>query len=180
MTPAIGIILGVVAVIIIWYIATFNSIKVLKIKVKESLSGIDVALTKRYDTLTKMLDVVKGFRDHEKAEFAEIVSLRSGMSMRERNEANSQMDKLAGQINVVAEAYPELKSSENFVMLQKAIVDVEEHLQAARRVYNSNVTAYNAKIVMFPNSIVAGAMGAKDMEFFEAEAVKRNDVKMEF
>lgn len=174
------IILGVVAVVILWYIATCNSIKGLKIKVKESLSGIDVALTKRYDTLTKMVDVVKGYQKHEKEMLFEIINLRSGMSMRERNAANTQMDKLAGQINVVAEAYPELKSSENFIMLQKAIIDVEEHLQASRRVYNSNVTAYNSKIVMFPSSIVAGAMGATELEFFEAEAIKRNDVKMDF
>ena len=180
MDVILGVIIAILLIVVIWYIATYNSIKVLKLKVKESLSGIDVALTKRYDTLTKMVDVVKGYQKHEKEVLFEVISLRSGMSMGERKQANDKMDKLAGQINVVAEAYPELKSSENFAVLQKSIIDVEEHLQAARRVYNSNVTTYNAKIITFPNSIVAGAMSATEEEFFEAEQIKRSDVKVDF
>ena len=177
----IFIVVAVIAVIIVlWWISTYNGIKVLKLKVKEGLSGIDVALTKRYDVLTKMLDVVKGYQKHEKELMIEIVNLRSGMSMRERNEANRKLDLMAGQINLMAENYPELKSSNHFVELQKAIVDVEEHLQAARRLYNANVTTYNAKIVTFPNSIVAGSMGAREEEFFVAEESKRADVKMSF
>ncbi len=173
-------ILVVVVVIIFWWIGTYNGIKVALLKVKESLSGIDVALTKRFDVLTKMLDVVKGYQEHEKTVLTELVALRSGMSMKERNKANGSMDELTRQINILAENYPELQSSNNFVELQKAIVDVEEHLQAARRMYNANVTAYNKKLITFPNSIVAGAMGAREEEFFEAEAAKRADVKMTF
>ena len=102
------------------------------------------------------------------------------MSMTERNAANTQMDQAANQIKLLAEAYPELKSSNNFIQLQNSIADVEEHLQAARRLYNSNVSAYNTKIVMFPNTIVANGMGAKEKEFFEAEEAKRSDVQMSF
>lgn len=173
-------VLVVVFIIVIWYISTYNGIKALGIKVDEGLSGIDVALTKRYDTLTKLLDVVKGYQKHEKEILLEVIKLRSGMSMAERNAANTQMDQAANQIKLLAEAYPELKSSNNFIQLQSSIADVEEHLQAARRLYNSNVSAYNTKIVMFPNTIVAGAMGAKEKEFFEAEEAKRSDVQMSF
>lgn len=179
-----GAIIGVVVVLLIavvgWYIGTYNGIKMASLKLEESLSGIDVALTKRYDTLTKMVDVVKGYKEHEIKLFTEVIRLRSGMSMEERNNANSQMNELASQLRVVAENYPELRSSANFEQLQKAIADVEEHLQAARRFYNSNVTSYNAKLMLFPSSIVADAMGARRAEFFEAEEVKKNDVKMEF
>lgn len=180
MGPLIIAILVIVLVVVIWYISTYNSIKVLKIKIDEALSGIDVALTKRYDVLTKMVDVCKAYKQHETELLTEVISLRSGMSMQDRNNASRQMDVLAGKINVLAENYPELKSSNNFVQLQKAIMDVEEHLQASRRLYNSNVTSYNAKIVMFPNSIVAGSMGAVAEEFFVAEDIKRQDVKMSF
>lgn len=173
-------VLVVVFIIVIWYVSTYNGIKALGIKVDEGLSGIDVALTKRYDTLTKLLDVVKGYQKHEKEILLEVIKLRSGMSMAERNAANTQMDQAAKQINILAEAYPELKSSNNFIQLQNSIADVEEHLQAARRLYNSNVSAYNTKIVMFPNTIVANAMGAKEKEFFEAEEAKRSDVQMSF
>lgn len=173
-------VLVVVLIIVIWYASTYNGIKALGIKVDEGLSGIDVALTKRYDTLTKLLDVVKGYQKHEKEILLEVIKLRSGMSMTERNAANTQMDQAANQIKLLAEAYPELKSSNNFIQLQNSIADVEEHLQAARRLYNSNVSAYNTKIVMFPNTIVANGMGAKEKEFFEAEEAKRSDVQMSF
>lgn len=178
-----GIIIGilvVVVLVVVWYIATSNSIKVLDLKVQEGESGIDVALTKRYDVLTKMLDTVKGYMTHEQKMLTEIVRLRSGMTMQEKNAANQQMDEMAKQINILAENYPELKSSNNFAELQRAIADVEEHLQAARRLYNANVSAYNAKIVVFPNSIVAGNMGAREKVYFEAEEAKRQDVKMSF
>ena len=174
------VIIVLAAVIIGWYFATFNGIKVAELKVAEALSGIDVALTKRYDVLTKMLDTVKAFKLHEKETLVEIVGLRSGMSMNERKNINSQMDTLSSQIHLLAENYPELRSSNNFVELQKAIADVEEHLQAARRLYNANVTDFNKRIVTFPSSIVAGMMGAQSKQFFEADSMKRNDVQMTF
>lgn len=174
------IMVALVLLVVIWYISTYNGINVSKLKIEEALSGIDVALTKRYDVLTKMLDVVKGYQKHEKELLTEVINLRMGMSMQERNVVNEQMNRLTDKINLFVENYPELKSSNNFAELQKAVVDVEEHLQAARRMYNANVTSYNAKLVTFPSSIVANGMGAVKVEFFEAESVKRSDVKMEF
>lgn len=176
----IAVIVVILVVLVIWYIAVANSIKVAALKVEEGESGIDVALTKRYDVLTKMLDTVKGYQQHEKTVLTEIVRLRSGMTMEEKNNANRAMDALSKDINILAENYPELRSNTNFVELQKAIVDVEEHLQAARRLYNANVNAYNRKIVVFPNNIVANNMHAVKKAFFEAEETKRQDVKMNF
>ncbi len=176
----IVVIVAVLVFLVIWYIAVANSIKVASLKVEEGESGIDVALTKRYDVLTKMLDTVKGYQQHEKTVLTEIVKLRSGMTMAEKNNANRAMDALSKDINILAENYPELRSNTNFIELQKAIVDVEEHLQAARRLYNANVNAYNRKIVVFPNSIVANNMHAVKKDFFEAEETKRQDVKMNF
>ncbi len=177
------VVIGVIAllvILVIWFISTSNGIKTARLKVKEALSGIDVALTKRYDVLTKMLDVVKGYQAYERETLTQLVRLRSGMSMNERQEASNRMDQLSGQIRLLAENYPELRSSQNFAELQRSIVDVEEHLQASRRLYNANVTAYNNKIIIFPNSIVAGMMGATQEQLFEADAAKRQDVKMTF
>lgn len=176
----LAVIVVILIFLVIWYITIANGIKVAALKVEEGESGIDVALTKRYDVLTKMLDTVKGYQQHEKAVLTEIVKLRSGMTMTEKNDANRAMDALTKDINILAENYPELRSNTNFIELQKAIVDVEEHLQAARRLYNANVNAYNRKIVVFPNSIVANNMHAEKKEFFEAEEMKRQDVKMSF
>ncbi|MGN0436059.1 MAG: LemA family protein [Wujia sp.] len=178
-----GIIIGIIVIalaLLVWWISIGNGIKKLEIKVDEALSGIDVALTKRYDVLTKMVDVVKGYKEYEQETLQNIVELRKGMTMQERNSANQQMDTLAKQITLLAENYPNLKASENFAKLQEAITDVEEHLQASRRLYNSNVTAYNQRIIVFPNSLVAGSMGATKKEFFEAEEIKKQDVSMKF
>ena len=176
------IIIAVALVVLVvgWYISVMNKIRTTEVKIEESKSGIDVALTKRFDILTKLLDITKAYAQHEKFTLMETVKLRSGMSMKECADANSKMNEAAKAINIVAEAYPELKSSENFKQLQMTVADVEEHLSAARRAYNSNVSFYNQTIVKFPSSIVAKNIGAQSKEFFEAEEEKRADVKMDF
>ena len=174
------IVVGILLICIIAWISMSNSIKVAGLKVDEALSGIDVALTKRYDTLTKMLDVVKGYKAHELEALTQITAMRSGMSMAERNFANGQMDQLSGQIRILAENYPELRSNQNFLELQRTIADVEEHLQASRRLYNANVTAFNTKLVTFPSSMVASSIGAVRREFFVADETRRQDVRMTF
>ena len=176
----VGIIVLILVIIIVWYISTCNRLKRAIVKIDEADSGIDVALTKRYDVLTKMLDVAKGYAKHEKETLGEVIKLRKGMSIAEKQEANNKMTDTLGKINVLAEAYPELKSSENFKALQLSISDVEEHLQAARRLYNANISSYNQDIVTFHTSIVAGMKGFTKKEFFEAKDAKKEDVKMEF
>ena len=177
--------MAVVALLIVlgtifWYISTMNRFERLAVKITESDSGIDVALTKRYDTLTKMLDVTKAYAKHEAETLAAIVNLRAGMSIDEKAEANRQMDEVAGRINVLAEAYPELKSSENFKQLQIAVGEVEEHLQAARRIYNMNVSQFNQLLASWPASVVGNMKRHTPKQFFKAEERKKSDVKMEF
>ena len=174
------IIIAVIAVIfVMWYIFTSNKLNRLVVKIDEALSGIDVALTKRYDVLTKMIEVVKSYAKHEKETLFEVVKLRSNMSLKEKSKANQVMDENFKKINVVAESYPELKSSDNYKTLQQSIADVEEHLQAARRLYNANISLYNQQIVTFPSSVVANNKGMIKKDFFEADEIKRNDVKID-
>ena len=172
-------ILVVAVIVIIWIISTSNRFKILLVKISESSSGIDVALTKRYDTLTKTMDVVRAYAKHETETFEKVIKLRAGMSMAEKNEANHSMDEVAHRINLVAENYPELRSSENFKQLQAAIMDAEDHLQAARRVYNMNVSAFNQKMLVFPDSIIANVAHYTPREFFEADEIKQMDVNID-
>ncbi len=102
------------------------------------------------------------------------------MTVSEMSRASDQMNEALKGISVVAESYPELRSSENFRALQISVADTEEHLQAARRLYNSNVASYNARLVTFPSSVIAGMKHLERMPLFEAEESKRADVKMEF
>ena len=156
MTSAI-VSLIILALIAFWCIRTVNDFKKKEIRVQEGLSGVEVALTKRFDMLTKMLDTAKGYMAHESELFTKVIELRRGMSVAEMNDAQQQMDALSGRFFAVAENYPALRSSEVFAELQRGIRDAEEHLQAARRLYNSNVTAYNTAIAMFPAKILAGS-----------------------
>lgn len=180
MPNSVIFIIVICVVLVGWYISTMNRIRALNLKVDEAFSGIDVALTKRYDVLTKQLEVVKAYASHESRVLFETIRMRQGMSIKEKAEVANKMDQVSQQFRLTAEAYPELRSSENYIKLQDSISDVEEHLQAARRLYNANVTAFNTKIVMFPASIVANAMGQKSRELFEAEEHKRQDVEMKF
>ena len=181
----VGLIIAIVVVVVlavavvVWAISTSNRFKVLLVKIKEADSGIDVALTKRYDTLTKTIEVVKGYAKHETELFAQVINLRAGMSTMEKSAASQGMDDLTKKINVVAEAYPELRSSDNYKQLQEAIADAEDHLQAARRVFNMNVSSFNQSIVVFPASIIANGAHYAARDFFMADEAKRADVKID-
>ena len=126
-----------------------------------------------------MIDVVKAYAKHEKETLFEVINLRKDMTMQEKNDANKAMDENFKRINVVAENYPELKSSENYKTLQQSIADVEEHLQASRRLYNSNVSLFNQMLVTFPTSSIAKNKGLTKKDFFEADETKKEDVKID-
>lgn len=176
----IGIVVILIFIILIWWIPTQNKFRITQVKVDEARSGIDVALTKRYDTLTKMLDITRGYSQHEADMIKGSIQMSTMNTMQERMSFNNSMNEAMGRINAVADQYPVLLLSQVYKQLQIAAYDVEEHLQAARRAYNANVSMFNQLLVTFPKSIVARLMGLKPVEFFEAEADNRNDVKMQF
>jgi LemA protein len=177
-TAIVILVLGVI--VVSWAISKFNDFKRLETKVDESLSNIEVALEKRYDMLTKLRDSAKAYLAHERDLFAKVVELRHGMSLPELRAAETAIDAFRDRLLAVAENYPELKSSELFIGLQQGIRDSEEHLQAARRLFNANVSTYNQTIIVFPASVIAGLENRHAKEFLEAPEHKRQDVKMEF
>ncbi|MDF2905058.1 MAG: hypothetical protein K0R34_379 [Herbinix sp.] len=170
---------GFAVILLLWFIVAMNDLRRAEVMVQEALADIDVALTKRYDVLMKMLNISKSFATFEKETMLETIRLRSGMSMKERNQAVDAMNQSGHILQAVAEDYPELRSNENFKQLQISIMDVEEHLQAARRFYNGNVSRLNQKIVSFPSSIVASLLHITHADFLEIEDAKRQDVSMD-
>ena len=148
------------------------------IKIEESFSGIDIALTKRYDVLIKMIDVVKSYSKHEKETIFEVIKLRKNMTLEEKRKVNASIDDNFRKVNVIVENYPELKSSENYKSLQQSIMNTEKHLQAARRLYNSNVSSYNQQIVSFPVSIIAKIKGIEIKDFFKTDEIKKEDINI--
>lgn len=172
------IILIIIFIIMIWYIVTFNKLKRSVIKINEAISGIDVALVKRHDILIKMIEVVKAYAEHERKVIFEVTQLRTNMSIKEKTAANKNMDENFEKVNLIAENYPDLKASENYKKLQQSIIDVEDHLQAARRLYNSNVSSYNQLIASFPTIIVAKIHNMVEKDFFEASDEEKELVKV--
>ncbi len=187
MGDPVVIVLIVVALLVIivlsWFISTLNSFRTMLIKIDESESSIDIALTKRFDLLSKMFQATKGYMKHESETLQKVVAMRQpahGAPMEQKQEFADQVSRGLQAINVVVEQYPELKASESVTNLQNATVEVEENLQASRRVYNSNVSIYNQKIVVFPSNIIANMKKFEKRAFFEAEVAKRADVKFDF
>ncbi|PKK86217.1 MAG: LemA family protein [Tenericutes bacterium HGW-Tenericutes-8] len=175
--------LGLGLIGLLWAIVTTNMFKRLVVKVDEAESGIDVALEKRYDLLTKMVSATKGYAAYEEKTLKSIVELRKPTHQSPIGEKQAFANQLTdgmSKLNVVLEQYPDLKASVNFLKLQEASMEVEENLQAARRVYNANVSTYNQKIVVFPNSVIANFQHYTKKDFFEVEANKRKDVEFNF
>ena len=181
----VAVVLILVIAVVAWYISTMNWFRRTKVKVDEANSGIDVALTKRYDLLTKALASVKGYAKHESETLSKVIGMRTGnikdLSLDEKSKLNAELNEVQRGINVVVEQYPQLKADTQFSLLQNQTADCEEQLQAARRVYNSNVSTFNQRRVTFPSSFVANRIGFReDLEFFKADEEKREDVKFEF
>lgn len=178
------VIAAAILIIIVWYIGVMNQLRQLELKVHEAESGIDVALTKRFDMLTKMLETTKGYAKHEAETLENVVKWRQGIpqnaTLKEKEDFLGQLNQVASGINVVVEQYPDLKANTVFIELQSAVANTEEHLQAARRLYNANVTRINHIIVTFPQSIVANAIHMEKKPYFEAEDRKRQDVEFKF
>lgn len=182
---AFGIVL-IALCAVAWGIRKANYFRRMQVKIKEAASDIDVALQKRYDLLAKQVDVVKGYTKHESNTLLAIVNSRSHATSKDApnisnlSKLNAELDAVGKEISLVVEQYPDLKANSVFLSLQNSCVDVEEHLQASRRLYNSNVSLYNQEIVVFPSSIIAGMIHAQSEVFFEVDAAeKRGDYKIE-
>ena len=180
MSPVVITIIVIVVLLLGWIVYSINNIRRMQVKINEAEADIDVALNKRFDVLTKMFDVAKGYLGEEKDVILKSIQMRAAMSLAQKGATGAAMENAQKQLLAVGESYPQLGATNQFKQLQIAIMDTEEHLQAARRVYNSNISRYNQLCVSFPNSVVAGLIGASRREFFKIDDSKREDVKMEF
>ena len=154
-------------------------------RVDESWSGIDVQLKRRHDLVPNLVETVKGYATHEREVFTKTTEARAEAMKAGTVEATQQAEaKLSGalaDLRAVAENYPNLRATENFQQLQRNLNEIEDEIQAARRIYNSNVQAYNTKIQIFPNSIIAKSGGFTAREFFEIDnAGEREPVQVKF
>jgi LemA protein len=136
----------------------------------EAWSGIDVQLKRRHDLVPNLVESVKGYAAHESGTFEKVTQARAAAMQAsgpaEASKAESQLSQALGGLRVVAEQYPQLRATENFQKLQNSLSELEDEIQASRRIYNSNVQAYNTRIQQFPGSLIAGST-FQPKQFFE-------------
>lgn len=178
------IILGIVAVIIFWFIAVFNGIVTLRNRTQEAWSDIDIQLKRRHDLIPNLIETVKGYAKHEKEVFEKVTQARasaiSAKGPAEVGKAENVLTDALKSVFAVAENYPELKATENFQKLQDELTDTENKIEAARRFYNGNVRDFNIKIQVFPNSVVAGMTGSKPFELFQMAEGEKETPQVKF
>ena len=178
----------IVGLVLLAIVLIYNSLVRSKVRVDEAWSDITVQLKRRYDLIPNLVESVRGYAKHERAAFKEVTEARAktlgASTVGEVSKAENQFQSALKSIFAIAEAYPQLRASENFQKLQDEITDTEDKVQAARRFYNGGVRDLNTKIQTFPTNLIAGLLGFKLREFFavsETEAVKVADpVKVDF
>lgn len=180
MTALLIIIVIILVVIIGWIVATFNGLVILRNRAKEAWSDIDVQLKRRHDLIPNLVETVKGYAAHEKGVFENVTAARSkamgAQTVAEKGEAENFLSSTLKSLFAVAENYPDLKASTNFLELQRDLRDTEDKIQAARRFYNGNVRDLNIKIESVPANIIASTFGFQKMEFFQIEEAGEKEV----
>ena len=178
------IVLGIVVLLFLWIVGTYNGLVRLKNRTKEAWADIDVQLKRRYDLIPNLVEIVKGYAAHEKEVFEKVTEARTramgAETIKEKGEAENFLSGTLKTLFAVAENYPDLKASTNFLELQRELTDTEDKVQAARRFYNGNVRDLNIQIESFPANLVASTLGFLKMEFFEIGEAERETTKIKF
>jgi LemA protein len=166
--------LAVLVVLAVYIIAVYNSLVVLRNRVKEAWSDIEVQMKRRYDLIPNLVETVKGYAAHESGTFEKVIQARNAAmanhgTTAEKAQAENVLSGTLKSLFALSENYPQLKANENFMKLQFELTDTEDRIKASRRFYNTNVLALNNKIDIFPSNIVARRFNFEKREFFELD-----------
>src|SRR6201746_1556958 len=173
MTIAIIVVVAIIVIAVLYFIAKRNAIIASRNRVDESWSGIDVQLKRRHDLVPNLVETVKGYATHEEAVFTKVTQARAdsmaATSVQDTATAETKLTGALTDLRAVAEQYPNLKATENFQQLSRNLSELEDEIQASRRIYNSNVQAYNTDIQQFPGSVIANQGNFTARQYFEIE-----------
>ena len=175
----------ILALLVVFVIATYNGLVVSRQKVKNAWSQIDVQLQRRFDLIPNFVETVKGYMTHENETLTKVTELRTSWAnattVDEKAELNNQLSNSLKTIMAVSENYPDLKANQNFLDLQEELRNTENKISFSRQFYNDTVTKYNTKLELFPSNIVAGIFNFKQKDLFEVDnAEARKNVKVDF
>jgi LemA protein len=181
---AVWIVLGIVVLLLLWGIATYNRLVRYRNQIDNAWSQIDVQLRRRYDLIPNLVNTVKGYAAHEKQIFENVAAARSAgvnaKTVGEQAQAENQITQALRQLFAVVENYPDLKANQNFLALQEELTGTEGRIAFARQFYNDQVLIYNNVIQQLPSNIIAGIGAFKPREFFEIEEAAAGPVQVQF
>ena len=178
---AVWIIGGIVLVVLVPFIATYNGLVRRRNQVKNSWAQIDVQLKRRHDLIPNLMETVKGYMKHERGTLEAVTNARNlaqqavGTGVGAQSKAEGELSSALSRLLVVVENYPDLKASQNFLALQEELTSTENKISFSRQYYNDSVLRYNNQTQMFPSNIIAGMTGFKASEFFEVTAVEERE-----
>lgn len=178
------ILLVILGIVILYAWAVYNGLVTAKVRISEALSHIDVQLKRRTDLIPNLVESVKGYVKHEKGVLEEVTKARTNLmsanSTQEKAEANNMLSSTLKSLFAVAEGYPDLKASQNFLNLQEELSDTENKIAYSRQFYNTNVLDFNTKIKTFPSMIFASIFKFTEADFFEADEADKKPVSVKF
>lgn len=180
---AIGVGGGVLLLLIIIALVSYNRFVKLSTKADEAFSTMDIYLVKRWELIPNLVDTVKGYMAHERETLVQVANLRNqsydGMTDSDKIRTNTELSRNLGRIVAVAEDNPDLKASENFLQLSQMLYQVEDEIAQSRKYYNAVIRKYNTAVATFPGMLFAGMFGFHKKEMYEAEPLQRSDVKIQ-
>lgn len=169
----------ILIIVLMMVLIIYNSLIVRKNKIKQAKSSIDVYLTQRFELIPNLVECVKGYMKHEQTVMEKVSALRSDYNKTKNLKSGEELNNMCNSMVGLAESNPDLKASEQFLELQKSLSKMESQLQAARRIYNSEVTLYNTKIATVPSNMIAGIFGFKEEPLFEAEVEAEENIEID-
>ena len=181
------IVLGLIILLVLWLVLSYNGFVTLRNRAKEAWADIDVQLKRRYDLIPNLVETVKGYAAHESSAFENVTKARAAAmgasGTADKAAAENMLTGALKSVFAISEAYPDLKANQNFLQLQQELGDTEDKIQAARRFYNQLVMQLNTAIESFPGNVIAGMFGFVKMDLFqlaETESAAREPVKVAF
>jgi LemA protein len=180
----IWILIGIIVLIVLWLILTYNGLIRSRTRVEEAWSDIEVQLKRRYDLIPNVVNTVKGYAGHESGLFEKVTEARSqamsAKTMKDHAQKENMLSETLRSLFAVAENYPQLQASQNFLHLQHELTDAEDKIASSRRFYNGNTRDYNIKLQVFPTNLIVGLFNFTRREFFDAPDVELEKPEVKF
>lgn len=169
--------IAVVVILLLWVVFTYNRLVLLRNRVRNNWSQVDVVIKNRFDLIPNLIETVSGYARHERETLYRVTELRtqyaSAESVADKVNASGELSGLLQRLMLVAENYPDLKASENFLYLKEQLAAIEDKIRYARQFYNDTVEALNTAIMSFPSNLIAGIFGFREHPFFQIDEAEK-------